>query len=72
MHTTQEFNSSVTAFPAVVALNQRVYFEARIGSNDSDIFAMIEKCTASPTTNRDDPSSYPVILNRFGIYIYIQ
>ena len=67
MHTSQEFNSSVSKYPAVVTLNQRIHFEARIGSNDTDIIALIEKCSASPTTNRDDPSSYALIQNRLEI-----
>ena len=64
MHTSQEFNSSITSYPVAVTLNQRTYFEARIGSNDTDIIALIEKCSASPTTNRNDPSSYTLVENR--------
>ena len=65
MHASQEFNSSITSYPAVVTLGKRVYFEAKVGSNDTDITALLEKCSASPTTNMNHPSSYVLIQQRF-------
>ena len=71
MHTSQEFNSSITNYPAVVTLGKRVYFEAKVGSNDTDITALLEKCSVSPTTDMNHPSSYILIQQRFEfIYIY--
>ena len=71
MHSSQHFNSSITSYPIAVQINHRVYFEAKIGSNDTDITALLEKCSISPTTNRDHPSSYILIGNRLETKILI-
>ena len=71
MHQSNAFNSVVNSFPAAVTLGARVYFEAAIGSNDSNIVALIEKCSASPTTNKNHASSYSLITNRLKMCSYM-
>ena len=71
MHRSQHFNSPIKRYPADVKINDRVYFEAKFGSNDSDITGFIERCSASTTTNKNDPSSYMLIQNRLEIHTII-
>ena len=68
MHRSQHFNSPIKRYPADVNINERVFFEAKFGSNDSDLTGLIESCSASTTTKKNDPSSYTLIQNRLEIH----
>lgn len=69
MYNTSDFNATVHSYPAVIPLGDRVYLEARVGTNDTSIVALIEKCSASPTTNKNHPSSHEIIKERSVAYL---
>eukprot|EP00795_Rhopilema_esculentum_P000397 gene397-10064_t len=59
-----DFTKPVGEFPQEVKLNQRIHFQAKVKSNDSDIAVLIEKCIATPTMDMNHPSSHTLIKDR--------
>ena len=64
MYKDNTFTAQQSIFPAAVKLDQRLYFEVRVGTNDTNLVLLIEKCAATPTTNRNHASSYDLIKDR--------
>eukprot|EP00794_Sanderia_malayensis_P017962 gene17962-19759_t len=62
-----DFSAKVSGFPAIVALNSRIYFESLVTSEDQSVVLLFEKCVASPTMDKNNPSKYNLISNRCGV-----
>ncbi len=63
------FTTMQSIFPATVKLDQRLYFEVQVGTNDTNLVLLIERCSATPTTDRNHVSSYDLINERFAFHI---
>ena len=64
MYKDSAFTTRQNIFPAAVKLDQRLYFEVQVGTNDANLVLLIEKCSATPTTDRNHASSYDLIKDR--------
>ena len=60
-----DFTKLVGEFPQEVKLDQRIHFQAKVKTNDSDIAVLIEKCIATPTMDVNHPSSHTLIKDRY-------
>ena len=64
MYKDSTFTTQQSIFPAAVKLDQRLYFEVQVGTRDTFLVLLIEKCSATPTTDRNHASSYDLIKDR--------
>ena len=58
------FESYYTTFPVNVEVNDRMYFQLSLTTNNSDTALLIEKCYATPTADKNDATKYPLIDSR--------
>ena len=64
MYSSSAYSQMQTSFPVNVKLGEAIYFEARANSSDKDVKVLIEKCSASPTMDKNHPLSYTLIKDR--------
>ena len=64
MYKDNTFTTPQSIFPAAVKLDQRLYFEVQVGTKDTFLVLLIEKCFATPTTDKNHASSYDLIKDR--------
>ena len=64
MYKDRTFTTQQSIFPVAVRLDQRLYFEVQVGARDTFLVLLIEKCSATPTTDVNHASSYDLIKDR--------
>eukprot|EP00794_Sanderia_malayensis_P012286 gene12286-13551_t len=67
-----DFSAKVSSFPATVNLDSRIYFEALVTSQDQSVVLLIEKCSASPTMDKNHASKHNLITNRCAVDSTVQ
>ena len=60
------FNSYIDNYPVEVNINDRIYFELSLNANGTDSVLLIERCYATPSSNRNDAMKYEIIGNRYA------
>ena len=59
------FNSYIYNYPVAVNINDRIYFQLSLNASGADAVLLIEKCYATPSSNRNDALKYVLIENRY-------
>ena len=62
------FNSYIDNYPVAVNINDRLYFQVSLNASGTDAVLLIERCYATPSSNRNDATKYVLIENRYVSY----
>lgn len=61
MYPTDQYEAPYDSYPVQKDLNDEMYLEVKVLSNDSKLVLIPEKCWATPSSDPDDDKSYAFI-----------
>lgn len=63
MYPTDQYEDPYDSFPVNKDLNEKMYLEVKVMSNDSQLVLIPDRCWATPSQDQEDDKSFAFIEN---------